>query len=133
MAFGPLARAVCGERISTTPRMAQARTRSGVAIYGMSLVGEDVCRYTELGMRTTISIDEELVAELMRAEPDVSRSEALRRAVKSHLRRKRVDAFMKLAGSRLVDLDWREMERIDMEDAERRSHEPHGRRRSRTR
>lgn len=83
-------------------------------------------------MRTTISIDEELVAELMRAEPDVSRSEALRRAVKSHLRRKRVDAFMKLAGSRLVDLDWREMERIDM-DAERRSGERHGQKRSRTR
>lgn len=84
-------------------------------------------------MRTTISIDEELIAELMRAEPDVSRSEALRRAVKSHLRRKRVDAFMKLAGSRLVDLDWREMERIDMEDAERRSRGRDGRKRPRTR
>lgn len=84
-------------------------------------------------MRTTISIDEELIAELMRAEPDVSRSEALRRAVKSHLRRKRIDAFMKLAGSRLVDLDWREMERIDMEDAERRSRGRDGRKRPRTR
>jgi len=65
------------------------------------------------GMRTTISIDDDLVAELKRAEPDVSWSEALRRAVKSHLHRKRVDAFMKLAGSGLVDLGWREMERVD--------------------
>lgn len=84
-------------------------------------------------MRTTISINEELIAELMRAEPNVSRSEALRRAVKSHLRRKRVDEFMKLAGSHLVDLDWREMERVDMEDAERPYRERHGRTRSRTR
>lgn len=84
-------------------------------------------------MRTTISIDETLVDELMRAEPNVSRSEALRRAVKSHLRSKRLDAFMSLAGSRLVDLGWREMERIDMEAAERRPRERHGRLRRRPR
>jgi predicted CopG family antitoxin len=84
-------------------------------------------------MRTTISIDDELVAELMRAEPNVSRSEALRRAVKSHLRSKRLDAFMSLAGSRLVDLGWREMERIEMEAAEQRPRERHARARSRTR
>lgn len=59
------------------------------------------------------------MGELMRAEPHVSRSEALRRAVKSHLQRKRIDEFMKLAGSHLVDLDWREMERIEMDDAAR--------------
>lgn len=84
-------------------------------------------------MRTTISIDDKLMAELMRSEPDVSQSEALRRAVKSHLQQKRIDAFMQLAGSRLVDLDWREMERIDMKDAERRHSERHGRTRSRAR
>jgi metal-responsive CopG/Arc/MetJ family transcriptional regulator len=54
--------------------------------------------------------------ELMRAEPRVSRSEALRRAVKTHLQRKRVDEFMKLAGSRLVDLDWRAMERMELDE-----------------
>jgi metal-responsive CopG/Arc/MetJ family transcriptional regulator len=84
-------------------------------------------------MRTTISLDDELLAELMRTEPNVSRSEALRRAVHSHLRKKRVDAFMTLAGSRLVDVSWKEMERIDMEAAEQRPRERHGRTRSRTR
>lgn len=79
-------------------------------------------------MRTTISIDEDLMGDLMRAEPDVSRSEAVRRAVASHLRRKRLDEFMKLAGSRLVDLDWREMERIETEAAR-----PRGRRNDRRR
>jgi len=67
-------------------------------------------------MRTTIAIDEELVDELMRVESGVSRSEAIRRAIQDYLRRKRVDAFMKLAGSRLVDLDWREAERQELEE-----------------
>jgi metal-responsive CopG/Arc/MetJ family transcriptional regulator len=70
-------------------------------------------------MRTTIAIDEELMAELMRVEESVSRSEAVRRAIKDYVYRKRVDEFMKLAGSKLVDLDWREAERIEMEDEER--------------
>lgn len=65
-------------------------------------------------MRTTIAIDEDLMDELMRAEPGASRSEAVRRAVKDYLSRKRVDAFMTLAGSRLVDTGWREMEREEL-------------------
>jgi len=52
----------------------------------------------------------------MRVESGVSRSEAIRRAIQDYLRRKRVDAFMKLAGSRLVDLDWREAERQELEE-----------------
>jgi metal-responsive CopG/Arc/MetJ family transcriptional regulator len=67
-------------------------------------------------MRTTIAIDEQLVDELMRVEPGVSRSEAIRRAIQDYLRRKRIEAFKRLAGSRIVDLDWREMERIEMEE-----------------
>jgi hypothetical protein len=75
-------------------------------------------------MRTTIAIDESLIEELMRSEKGVSRSEAIRRAVQDYLRRKREDAFMSLAGSQLVDLDWREAERQDLgerRDTARRS------------
>ena len=67
-------------------------------------------------MRTTIAIDEELIDELMRVERGVSRSEAIRRAIQDYLRRKRVDDFMTLAGSRLVDLDWRVAERQQLEE-----------------
>ena len=70
-------------------------------------------------MRTTIAIDEEMMGELMRAERGVSRSEAVRRAVREYLRHKRVDEFMKLAGSRLVDLDWRAAERQSLDEADR--------------
>lgn len=67
-------------------------------------------------MRTTIALDEALLTELMRAEPGVSRSEAIRRAVQDYLRRRRVDEFMKLAGSRLVDLDSREADRQQLDE-----------------
>ena len=73
-------------------------------------------RTMPLVVRTTIAIDEGLVDELVRVEGGVSRSEAIRRAVQDYLRRKRLDDFMKLAGSRLVDLDWREAERQELEE-----------------
>ena len=69
-------------------------------------------------MRATIAIDEELISELMRAEKGVSRSEAVRRAIKDYVWRKRVAAFKRLAGSHIVDLDWREMRRQSLEEAQ---------------
>jgi metal-responsive CopG/Arc/MetJ family transcriptional regulator len=75
-------------------------------------------------MRTTIAIDEHLIEELMRVEGDVSRSEAIRRAVEDYLRRKRIDEFMSLAGSGLVDLDWRENKSLDLRKVKK-----HGRKR----
>ena len=71
-------------------------------------------------MRTTIAIDEELIDELMRVERGVNRSEAIRRAVQDYLWRKRVAAFKALAGSRLVDLDWRDAERQELAEVRRR-------------
>jgi Arc/MetJ family transcription regulator len=85
-------------------------------------------------MRTTIAIDEELMDELMRAEQGVSRSEAVRRAIKDYVWKKRCDDFMTLAGSRLVDVDWREAERQELEEVRRREgRKPHGRARRRPR
>ena len=75
-------------------------------------------------MRTTISIDEELVEDLMRVEPGVSRSQAMRRAVEDYVRRKRLEDFMALAGSRLVDMDWKDAEQQDLRKLKR-----HGRKR----
>ncbi len=71
-------------------------------------------------MRTTIAVDDALLDELMHAEPGVSRSEAIRRAIQDYLRRKRVESFKRLAGSRIVDLDWREAERQEMAEVKQR-------------
>ena len=65
-------------------------------------------------MRTTIAIDDELLDELMKIEPNVTRSEAMRRAVEDYVRRKRLDQFMQLAGSRLIDLDWKQAEKLEV-------------------
>jgi metal-responsive CopG/Arc/MetJ family transcriptional regulator len=70
-------------------------------------------------MRTTIAIDEELIDELMRVEAGVSRSAAIRRAVEDYLRRKRLDEFMSLAGSGLVNLDWRKAEQEELRRTKR--------------
>ncbi|MSO82724.1 MAG: ribbon-helix-helix protein, CopG family [Acidobacteria bacterium] len=72
-----------------------------------------------MGVRTTIAIDEELVDELMRLEPGVSRSAAMRRAVEAHVRQKRLEGFMTLAGSGLVDVNWRETERQELRKLKR--------------
>lgn len=71
-------------------------------------------------MRTTIAIDEELVAQLMQVEPGISRSAAMRRAVEAHVRQRRLEGFMALAGSGLVDLDWRDAERTELRKLKRR-------------
>lgn len=75
-------------------------------------------------MRTTIAIDEDLTNELMLIEPGISRSAAIRKAVEAYVRQKRLDAFTGLAGSGLVDLNWRDAERQDVKKLKR-----HGRRR----
>ena len=69
-------------------------------------------------MRTTIAIDEE-VEELMRMEPGVSRSEAMRKAVEDYVRRKRLEEFLALAGRGLVNLDWKEAEQHELRKLKR--------------
>ncbi|MGH7958414.1 MAG: CopG family ribbon-helix-helix protein [Opitutaceae bacterium] len=49
-------------------------------------------------MRTTITIDDKLVDELMKLEKADSRSDAIRRAVEARIRQRKVAGFMKLAG-----------------------------------
>ena len=70
-------------------------------------------------MRTTIAIDEDLIDELMRVEPGISRSAAMRRAVEAHVRQKRQEQFMALAGSKLVDGSAQDAERADLRKLKR--------------
>jgi metal-responsive CopG/Arc/MetJ family transcriptional regulator len=70
-------------------------------------------------MRTTIAIDDQLVEELMRVEPGVSRSAAMRRAVEAYIRQKHQEAFISLAASRLVDLPSQDAERPELRKLKR--------------
>jgi metal-responsive CopG/Arc/MetJ family transcriptional regulator len=84
-------------------------------------------------MRTTIAIDDDLLEELMQAEHGVSRSEAIRRAVQGYVRKRREDEFMALAGSQLVELDWRKAEQQELDEVRQTGavdrRKPRGRRR----
>jgi Arc/MetJ family transcription regulator len=70
-------------------------------------------------MRTTITIDDELLAELMRVEPLASRSEAMRKAVEDYVTRRRREGFLALSGAGLIDLDWREAEKHELKKLRR--------------
>jgi hypothetical protein len=76
-------------------------------------------------MRTTIAVDDALLDELMRAQKGVTRSEAIRRAIQKE--------FMALAGSDLVNLDWREAERQDLGEVGSSGGRTRGARRARRR
>ena len=67
-------------------------------------------------MRTTVIIDDTLLQELMQDSEFKSRSEGIREAIAFYLARKRVQRFKSLAGSRLVDLDWRELEERELDE-----------------
>ncbi len=66
-------------------------------------------------MRTTITIDDDLLSQLMQATRTANRSEAIRRAIEAYLRAVRRENFKKLAGSRLSDLDWKFMEARELD------------------
>ena len=72
------------------------------------------------GMRTTITIDDEKVDELMRLNGAESRSDAIRQAVDEAIRRRKVAEFMKLAGKfPHLHAEARRAEKLSLADAKR--------------
>ena len=67
-------------------------------------------------MRTTISLGQELMDELMEQENFKSRSEAIRKAIEVFLQERRKERFKRLAGSNLIDLSWQSLEEIELEE-----------------
>jgi metal-responsive CopG/Arc/MetJ family transcriptional regulator len=60
----------------------------------------------------------------MQVEGEVSRSEAIRRAIEDYLKRRRIEKFMDLAGSGLVDMDRRQAETAEVQKATRCGRKP---------
>lgn len=58
-------------------------------------------------MRTTITIDDDKLKELMSIDPKLSAAEAVRRAVDERVRRHRIERFLELAGAAPDMEDWR--------------------------
>jgi metal-responsive CopG/Arc/MetJ family transcriptional regulator len=99
----------------------------------MSVASQIVCAYTHLCMRTTIAVDDALLKELMQAQKGVTRSEAIRTAIRAYLRQRCEQEFMALAGSDVVSLDWRVAERQDVTEVKSSAARVRGARRGRRR
>jgi Arc/MetJ family transcription regulator len=62
-------------------------------------------------MRTTLNLDEALIAELMAATKAKTKTEAIHQALSEFVRRQRLKA---LSGKIHLDLDWRRLEEDEM-------------------
>ncbi len=71
-------------------------------------------------MRTTITINDDQLKELMAINPDATVSEAVRRAIEDKIHRQRIEKFMNLAGAAPDMEDWRVAEDRETAQEKRR-------------
>jgi Arc/MetJ family transcription regulator len=73
-------------------------------------------------MRTTLSLDAELIKELMSLTGAKTKTEAIHLAVSELVRRKKLEGLKALSGKvRLAD-NWREMEELELKAQETERH-----------
>ncbi len=65
-------------------------------------------------MRTTLSLDADLIRELMAVTKAKTKTEAIHLAISEFLRRKKIEGLLALEGKIHLDLDWREMEEQEL-------------------
>ena len=63
-------------------------------------------------MRTTLSLDDVLIKELM--EVTKAKTEAIHLAISEFVRRKKLEGLKALSGKIHLDLDWRELEEREL-------------------
>ncbi len=74
-------------------------------------------------MRTTMSLDDGLIKELMKVTGARTKTAAIHLAISEFLRRKKIEELLALEGKIQLDLDWRELEELELKaqaDRERR-------------
>jgi len=74
-------------------------------------------------MRTTLSLDDGLIKELMKVTGARTKTAAIHLAISEFLRRKKLEGLLALEGKVRLDLDWRELEEVELKaqaDRERR-------------
>jgi len=69
-------------------------------------------------MRTTLSLDDVLIKELM--EVTKAKTEAIHLAMSESVRRKKLEGLKALSGKIHLDLDWRELEERELKAQEER-------------
>ena len=65
-------------------------------------------------MRTTLSLDDGLVQELMKITEAKTKTEAIHLAISDFIRRKKIEGLLALEGKVPIDVDWRELEEREL-------------------
>ncbi|OQW89165.1 MAG: hypothetical protein BWK72_04200 [Rhodoferax ferrireducens] len=65
-------------------------------------------------MRTTITIDDQLMNQLMQTTGETSPAKALRQAVQDYVRQARVKKLLALRGQVPLEDNWRELRSLDV-------------------
>jgi len=65
-------------------------------------------------MRTTLSLDDGLVRELMKITEAKTKTEAIHLAISEFIRRKKIEGLLALEGKVPIDVDWRELEEREL-------------------
>jgi len=71
-------------------------------------------------MRTTLTLDDKLIQELMKLTGAKTKTEAIHLAISEFLRRKKIEGLLDLEGKLQLDLDWRELEERELKAQEER-------------
>jgi Arc/MetJ family transcription regulator len=71
-------------------------------------------------MRTTLNLDDDLIRDLMETTKAKTKTEAIHQAIKSFLRRRRIEGLLALEGKIHLDLDWRRLEEEELAAQEAR-------------
>ena len=65
-------------------------------------------------MRTTMSLDDRLIKELMDVTGAKTKTGAIHLAISEFIRRKKIEGLLALEGRIHIDLDWRELEEQEL-------------------
>ncbi len=70
-------------------------------------------------MRITVGIPDSLIKDLLKVTGERTKARAICLAIKDYIRRKRKEKLLSLSGKIKFDLDWQEMEEIELKSMEK--------------
>lgn len=71
-------------------------------------------------MRTTMSLDDKLIKELMAVTGARTKTEAIHLAISEFIRRKKLEGLKALSGKIRIADNWQEMEEVELKEQEKR-------------
>jgi len=71
-------------------------------------------------MRATLNLPDPLIKDLLRVTGEKKKTKAISLAIEDYIRRRRKEKLLSLSGKINFDLDWREMEELELKEMKER-------------